>query len=209
MSWAETKQKDDVIDHTDWNDHVTETLRISSQSQNTSGAFWAHSSNSDIHYPSSQLTGWLDSVYAPSGDLSWSELNDVGNVNVSSPQSGQLLTFLNNKWENKNPPITFNTADVSVSAQQSIKLARFTTPSSKKVYVWQAAACNSGGASVNNLKIQLLSGTSVIYTTSSATVQEGYPLASSKGNIEIRFTYSGTGVTGVQNGTAFMNLSIL
>ena len=68
-------------------------------------------------------------------------------------------------------PMTYSIANIRVSAQQNINLAKFKCPTGKKVYVYQAYACNSGQNSVGNLKIELLSGSTSIYSTSSATLK--------------------------------------
>lgn len=60
---------------------------------------YGHSSNTDIHFPSSQLTNWLDSVYAQSGAAgpSWSGASDFwnhsGNSDIHFPSS-QLAGWL-------------------------------------------------------------------------------------------------------------------
>ena len=106
------------------------------------------------------------------------------------------------------PPMTFNVASIAVSAQQNINVARFTTPGTQWAYVYQAAACDTSGDSVDDLYIELLSGSTTVYKTSSNVLQQGLPLASSQGDLEIRFMYSGAGATGVKYGSGFMNLGV-
>lgn len=194
-----------------------------------------HVNDSSIHFTKSNIdtvgtitTGtWhgsaIEQLYLQSGSQYYQAFLHSSNTNnphntsitnlsdtaISTPQSGQLLTYNGQNWVNYPPSITFNIANVRISSQQNINLARFHTPTNKSVYVWQAEASNSGGASIGDLKIQLLSGNSIIYSTSSNTVQIGYPLAKAAGNIEIRFAYSGSNVTGIQYGTAFINISVL
>jgi len=108
------------------------------------------------------------------------------------------------------PPMTFNVASIAVSAQQNINLVRFTCPPTKRVYLWQAAASDTNGNSVGELYIELLSGSTTVYKTSSNIVQSGLPLASSQGGAtEIRFMYSGASAAGIKYGTGFMNISVM
>jgi len=69
MAFNDTKASGDVIYSADWNAFVDFTELISSNA-------YGHSSNADIHYPSSLLRSWFDSVYAPTGaagaDVAWS-----------------------------------------------------------------------------------------------------------------------------------------
>jgi len=130
---------------------------------------------------------------------------------LSSPASGEILVYKadNSRWENELPPMTFNIGNIEISANHNINLTRFDA-GSKNVYVWQAAACNSGGTSVSGLCVELLSGSTSVYKTSSSILQQGYPLAKSDGgNTEIRFMYSGgASLSGYQYGTGFMQISV-
>jgi len=151
----------------------------------------------------------LDDNYAPSGDISWANISELNDTNIVSEFSGQVLSWDGTGWSNKMPSMTFNIANIRLSSQQNINITRFTCPTNKKVYVWQAAACNSGGTSVADLSIQILSGSTSIYKTSSSVLQEGNPLAvGDGGDIEIRLMYSGVNATGIQYGTGFMNITI-
>ena len=107
------------------------------------------------------------------------------------------------------PPMIFNIANIEMSANQSINITRFDA-GNKNVYVWQAAACNSGGSMTGGLQIELLSGSTSVYSTSSAAIQQGYPLATSDGGqTKIRFMYSSTtALTGIEYGTGFMQISV-
>jgi len=67
MAFTDTKSIGDIIDQDDWNDFVDFTEDISSQTYWISSSYAGHSSNTDIHFPSSQITPWLDGLYAPSG----------------------------------------------------------------------------------------------------------------------------------------------
>ena len=60
MGWKDAKNIGDVIDASEWTNQAN-TLEL------ISGSYYGHSSNSTIHYPSSNLRNWMDGVYAPSG----------------------------------------------------------------------------------------------------------------------------------------------
>ena len=67
---------------------------------------------------------------------------------------------------------------------------------------------------MSGLKVELLSGSTSIYSTSSAIIQQGYPLGKSDGgNTEIRMMYSGSHEYGSQAtqteyGTGFMQIGV-
>ena len=131
---------------------------------------------------------------------------------ITTPLSGQTLTYKqnNSRWENTYPSITFSVSNVFVSANCNLNLARFNTGAGHNCYLWQANCASSGGVSISGLCVQLLQGTTNIYKTSSATIEQGNPLgAAATGDLEIRIMYSGTTtLTGGKYGTAFMNVSI-
>jgi hypothetical protein len=203
--------------------------------------------SSNAYTSEADLTGLLDDNYAPSGDLSWSSIEGLSDVNtmtpsdndvltwdaanskwssqastgggsyissmtdasISSPASGEVLTWDGNDWANKLPAMTYDIANIKISANQNINLARFSCPAGKKAYVWQAYACNSGQASVADLCIELLSGNTSVYKTSSSELQQGNPLAvSDGGNTEIRFMYSGANASGYEYGTGMIQVSV-
>lgn len=114
----------------------------------------------------------------------------------------------NKHYVDKMLPLTFSVANIRLSANQNINMARFRTPTGKKCYVWQAGAATSGGISKSKLYVDFLSGSTSIYKTSSNTIQIGSPLAQSSGSIEIRFMYSGTSLSGYAYGSGFMNVSV-
>jgi len=60
MAFNDNKNIGDIINSSDWNDFVDYTELIS-------GSHYGHSSNKDVHFPSSQLENWFNSLYAPSG----------------------------------------------------------------------------------------------------------------------------------------------
>ena len=159
-----------------------------------------NSANWDTAYTHSQTT---------TGNPHSISVNDLTDTNISSPGSGQLLTYDGSNWVNRTPPMTFSIANIKISAQQNLNLTRFTCPAGKKVYVLQAAACASGGSSIADLFIEILSGSTSVYKTSSSTLQIGNPLAvADGGNIKIRFAYSGGNASGIVYGTGFMNIGV-
>jgi len=161
------------------------------------------------------ISGALDAkIDAAGGATTLDELTDTA---ITTPKSGQVLTYgsdmANTTWQNQLPPITFNVANVRLLSGQNLNITRFDA-GNKNVYVWQATCCNSGGAMTGDLSVELLSGTTSVYSTSSAAIQQGYPLAKSAGgNTEIRIKYSSTSGYGAEEAqlqycTAFMEISV-
>ena len=157
---------------------------------------------------------WISSLSTPTYPSAATNKNYVDNnlfgevSTISSLGSGQVPIYDGSQWINSNPPMTFNVNGIRISAQQYITVGRFTCPAGKKAYLWQAAACNSGGATQGGLVIGLYSGTTKVYTTSSSTLQ--YPeIATDGGDTIIRFMYTGTSITGYAYGNAFMNISVM
>ena len=60
MAFTDTKVAGQIIQSADWNEFVDFSEYIS-------GSYFGHSSNKDIHFPSSSIVDWLNSVYAPIG----------------------------------------------------------------------------------------------------------------------------------------------
>jgi len=160
------------------------------------------SSDWDTAYTHSQTT---------TGNPHSISVDDLTDTSLGTPNNGEILYYDGSSWVDVMPPMTFNVANVMISANQNINVARFSIPAGKTLKLLQAAAADTDGTSVNDLKIQLLNGTSVVYSTSSASLQQGNPLASIDGaaNIEIRFAYSGASVTGIKYGSAFMNVIVV
>jgi len=133
----------------------------------------------------------------------------------TTPVSGETLVYKKDeeRWENELPSMTFNIASVSLNSGQNINLARFDA-GAKNVYVWQASASDIDGNTTGDLSIELRSGSTSVYKTSSATIQQGYPLGKSDGgDTEIRFMYSsasgyGSEVNAAVTGSAFMQISV-
>jgi hypothetical protein len=107
--------------------YVDITAYPSSLGNSISGSYYGHSSNADIHYPSSQFTSWLDNVYAQSGitsdassqvtlasglssvDTIWHDgiattmyidmpLSSLSDVSSQTPASGQSLVWNGSIW---------------------------------------------------------------------------------------------------------------
>ena len=69
MEFNDDKSAGDLIQSQDWDDFVDFAELISSNA-------YGHSSNKDLHFPSSQLLSWLNALYQESGtagtDVAWS-----------------------------------------------------------------------------------------------------------------------------------------
>ena len=96
--------------------------------------------------------------------------------------------------------MTYSLANVRISANQNINLFRMQCPTDKKLYIYQAQACASGGLGISGMKVEVLANSSLplngshsIYSTSSQILQQGNPLAESSADdfVEGRFMYSG------------------
>ena len=184
------------------------------------------------------VTSWNSSLFTNSGLLwdgsDWvakasggaggaTTLDALTDTALTSPVSGEILVYKANnaRWENELPAMNFNVANVRLLSGQNINVTRFTCPTNAKAYVWQASCANSGGASVSGLSIEILSGNcqtgnwDSIYKTSSAILQQGYPLGVSAvdSDIEIRLMYSGSHIYGgqgnrLQYATGLMQVSV-
>ena len=95
MAFNDTKNLDDVISASDWNDFVDYTELIS-------GSYFPHSSNSLIHYPSSNLVPWL-----LSSNASVNALRDV-DTSSDSPERDEVLKWNGTNWV----PAAYNTTFV-------------------------------------------------------------------------------------------------
>ena len=154
-------------------------------------------------------SSWIAKASSNAGGVS--TLSALTDTEITLPASGETLIYKanNSRWENELPSMTYDIANISISANQNINLARFSCPAGKKAYVWQAYACNSGQNSVADLCIQILSGSTSVYKTSSSELQQGNPLGvTDGGNTEIRFMYSGDNASGIQYGTGMMQVSV-
>ena len=96
MSWQDSKSPDDLIDATEYT-NMADTVEW------VSGNFFSHSSNKDVHYPSSQLTNWLNNIYI-STTASINKLNDVDTVS-DTPARDEVLKWNGSNWV----PATYNT----------------------------------------------------------------------------------------------------
>jgi hypothetical protein len=142
-------------------------------------------------------------------------LSALRDVSITTPQYGEALLYGvdgGTKWTNDLPPLTFNIANIRLSAQQAINITRFKCPGTKKVRILQASACNSAQNAIHGLFVQVLSGSRIQFKTSSATLRQGYPISSTQGgNTTIRFGItSNVSLVGtrVQYGTAFIQIGV-
>ena len=143
-----------------------------------------------------------------------------GFITTAGISSTRISSSVIKGGEWKSAPMLFNVANIRLSSCQNINVARFTCPTGKKAYIWQASACGSGGYAVSGMFIQMLADTSLplngsdnVYKTSSQILKEGSPLGVSTAGamVEIRLMYSGqqtfTG-KGIKFGSGFMNVSV-
>ena len=117
-------------------------------------------------------------------------------------------------------PITYNMANIRLSANQSLEITKFQCPATKSAYVYQANACASGTQyGISGLYIQMLAGSSFgltgadnVYKTSSQILQQGNPLGQSSAGefVKVRLMYSGTQntLTGIKYGNGMMQIGV-
>jgi len=117
-------------------------------------------------------------------------------------------------------PITYSVANIRLSANQNINLAKFQCPANKSAYIYQANSCASGlQYGISGLFIEMLAGSDFnlngsnsVYKTSSQIIQQGNPLGKTTAGqcVEIRLMYSGTqaGLTGIKFGTGMMMVGV-
>jgi len=169
------------------------------------------------HLPSSQLQDWFDGEYYPStmghSDYLHSSNNNIHLKGVSSPLSGQTVIYgsdtSNATWQNVYPPVTYILANSFISANQNWNIGRFTTPGTTSAYVLQAYTSDSGGKSVGDLNVQMLSGTTLMFSESSNIFQQYSNPSSATGDLEFRFTYSGaSNPTGYQYGNCLIQIGV-
>ena len=151
-----------------------------------------------------------DWVSANTSNLgSGGDLDGLSDTDLSSPASGEVLTYDGSNWVNELPSMTYSLANIRLSAQQNINMAKFSCPAGKSIHIWQAYACNSSQTSVADLCVEVLSGTTSLYKTSSSELQQGNPLdVHQGGDTEIRFMYSGANASGIEYGTCMVQLSV-
>ncbi|MCD6346617.1 MAG: hypothetical protein J7L96_04270 [Bacteroidales bacterium] len=148
---------------------------------------WLNASGSNYHqaYAHSLIT---------SGNPHDISISDLSDVVIDSITEGHSLIYLSNQWKNCNGPITFSTPAIGLRGNRYVNLARFITPSGKQLYTWMAQVSDINGNYVSGLRLELLSGNTVVYSTSSNIVEIGSPLATTSGDITIRIIYSGAGI---------------
>jgi hypothetical protein len=96
MSWQDSKLPNDLID-------ATEFTNMANTIEWVSGNYFSHSSNKNIHFPSSQLTNWLNNIYI-STTASINKLNDVDTVS-DTPARDEVLKWNGSNWV----PAAYNT----------------------------------------------------------------------------------------------------
>ena len=117
-----------------------------------------------------------------------------------------------------NVPMTYSLANIRLSSNQNLNMARFKCQAGKSAYIYQANCCGSGGAGIDDLYVEMLAGATTtltgadtVYKTSGTELQQGNPLGASDAAdyIEIRMMYSGSAaVTGIKYGTAMMQVGV-
>jgi len=139
-------------------------------------------------------------------------ISSCTDASISGWTSGQVLTWNGTDWANKYPALTFNVANVRLSANTYLNMTQFNTGAGKSCYVLQASCCNSSCASISGIRVQILDDNSLIYETSSSTIKQGGPLAKSNAasQMKIRFMYSGSHsrFTGYKYGNAFTQVVV-
>lgn len=202
---------------------------ISISAQNISGALWTKEGN-NIYFPGEvhvAHAGWDcgDYKFQVSGPTFYS-----GNVTYIGELSGLADPTYPSGAANKHyvdsigRSMTFSVANVRLLSGQNLNMTRFQVPTGKTVSIWDAAACNSGGASAGDLYVEMISSATVgagqawgsVFKTSSAIIlhSSNVAIASTVGPlVEIRFMYSsesgyGSEAKQLQFGTGFMNVSI-
>jgi len=152
--------------------------------------------------------GHISSAKISGGSITTSDLNLVANTISGLIDPTWPSSAANKHYVDNTSRMTFSISNIGMSANTEINLTRFDA-GSNNVYVWQAAACGSGGIGISGLKIEILSGSTSVYSTSSATLQQGNPLATtSGGKTIIRFKNSGAGISNTVYGTGLMQISV-
>jgi len=101
--WFQEAQTGDEITAAVWN-VMKEELKIDSTAGASgniavmSGSYFGHSGNADIHHPSSNITPWLDSVYAPTGVTGTLSGPLVGNIGANTDYGISGLSFLSSQF---------------------------------------------------------------------------------------------------------------
>lgn len=110
MAWQDSKSPNDLIDATEYT-NMADTVEW------VSGNYFYHSSNKDVHYPSSQLTNWLNNIYI-STTASINKLNDVDTVS-DIPARDEVLKWNGSNWVPAAYDTTFEFSIASFSDGES------------------------------------------------------------------------------------------
>jgi len=157
---------------------------------------------------------WSSQVVSTS-DVAWSGASGFYTISSSvnprwvSSNAISSNSLIVNQIDYSYPPLTFTIPNIRISANQALNLGKFITPGTTSAYVLQSYCNNSGNNSIGDLSVQMLSGSTIQYSCSSNTLQQETTFSSSKGNLEFRFTYSGSSnPTGYQWGTGLIQIGV-
>jgi len=103
-------------------------------------------------------------------------ISTLSDTNISNPISGEILFYNGSNWINVSAPLSFSQSNVTLYSGQSLTFCQFNVPSGKNVYIWNACVSDISGNSISGSLIEILSGSSVVYSTSSNILQFGNPL---------------------------------
>jgi len=134
MTWQEEKSEGEIIDAAEWT-NMANTI------EHVSGSYYGHSSNRDAHFPSSQLTGWLDNVYI-SSNSSVDVMIDVDTTS-DAPARDEVLKWNGSNWVPAPEGYEFAFSIASFSDGES-------TTQLIGVGTWKAVGAISYTASYNN-----------------------------------------------------------
>lgn len=230
-NWGGSSQK--IKNASDW--YIASSMKLSESGQKYSDLYtWYQPSTSQYtNWLSSgeKLSRWFKESSMKLGEIGFSgekytaAYQHSGNhyVHPSSAintASGMVATYwgANTGWINNYPPLQFGLGNTFISAQQVIELAKFDCGTNaggqpKRAYIWQAFCCDSSQTMRGAFAVQVISGTTMVYKNSSATLNQGYPLAVTDGGKTIvRFAYSSTAETDINGaiyGTCGIQMSVL
>jgi len=134
MTWMDEKSEGQLIDATEWTNQADTVEWVSSN-------YYSHSSNTDIHFPSSSITPWLNNVYI-STNSSVDVMNDV-DTSSDTPQRDEVLKWNGSNWVPAAYDTTFEFSIASFSDGES-------TTQLIGTGVWESNSNMTFSASYNN-----------------------------------------------------------
>lgn len=134
MSWQDAKSENDLIDATEFTNQANTVEWVSSN-------YYNHSSNRDVHFPSSSITPWLDNVYL-SNNSSINVMNDV-DTSSDTPQRDEVLKWNGTNWVPTSYDTTFEFSISSFSDGES-------TTQLIGIGTWKSIGAMSYTATYNN-----------------------------------------------------------